>query len=285
MLATLLLLAGLSHASSLKLLEDGGDPTVKASWEDAKGKDHKVSATVSRAHLEEARNNPLVFDLDPIYADTARAIRAWAKEKGHKVKVTTNGKGIRITARNRKVLDAAARVRDEALKDAMTKHRLRLMESGGLTADHPAIARDAADDVADLARAIARDSDDPRVFADAAISFVQSIPYKAGGAKGVKLPLRVLDLGSGDCDSKSTLFLALMRARHPDVRTAMVYVKGHAFVALGLDPKKGDHTVREKGATWVLAEPVGPRIEDVGWASFRSRWKMRWHGELVEVPT
>ena len=285
MFATLLLLTGLAGASSLKLVEDGGDATVKASWEDAKGKDHTIRASVSREHLAAARANPLVFDLDPIYAETGRAIRAWAKEKGHKVKVTTNRKGIRITARNRKVLEAAAKVRDEALQDAITRHRLRLMENGGLTADHPAIARDAADDVADLARAIAGDNRDPRAFADAAISFVQSIPYKAGGAKGVKLPLRVLDLGSGDCDSKSTLFLALMRAQHPEVRSAMVYVKGHAFVALGLEPERGDHTVKENGATWVLAEPVGPRIEDVGWASFRSRWKFRWNGELVEVPS
>jgi hypothetical protein len=292
MLLSFLLSVQLARAadSSLKVVDDADGATVHARWEDANGKAREVRARLDRRDLSEARNHPLVFDLAPIYGDVAQDVRAWARREGHDLTVTVKGEDLRMVAKAdtraaaKRILEEATGIRDAAFDRALPEHRLRRLARGGLTADHAGIARDASDDVADLARALADGTDDPRVFANRAISFVQSIPYKAGGDRGLKLPLRVLELGSGDCDSKSTLFLALMRAAHPSVRTAIVYVPGHAFVGLDLPVHEGDDTATSGGRTWVLAEPVGPRVEKVGWASRKSRRLLRKKGELVEVP-
>ena len=79
----------------------------------------------------------------------------------------------------------------------------------------------------------------------------------------------------GDCDSKATLYLALLKAAHPDLESGFVYIKGHAYVGLGLTPKKGDMVFEANGAKWVIAEPVGPALMPVGQAGKKSEKKAK----------
>lgn len=288
----LLLLSPSAVAEPLRrTLKPAGEVVqMDASWKDTDGDRQHIVADLPAEAMRAAHAGAVVFDLDPVYDQTAKALRGWAKREGHNVKVKSSKHGISLSiqassrSRAKAILKEAEQVRDTALDKALARHLMRRLQSGGVTADHVAIATAASDELTDVARALAGKSDDPRVFADRAIGFVQSIPYKAGGNKGLKQPLRVLDQNRGDCDSKSTLFLALMRAAHPEVPAAMVYIPGHAFIALGLPPREGDDTAKVAGRTWVLAEPVGPRMERVGWAAGKHRRKMKRKGELIEMP-
>ncbi len=288
----LLLLAPSASAEPLhRTLKAAGEVVqMDASWKDADGERQRIVADLPADAMRAAHASAVKFDLAPVYDETAKALRAWAKREGHNVKVSSSKRGISLSirassrAKAKAILKEAEQVRDTSLDKALARHNMRRLEGGGVTADHVAIATAASDELTDVARALAGTSDDPRVFADRAIGFVQSIPYKAGGNKGLKQPLRVLDQNKGDCDSKSTLFLALMRAAHPEVPAAIVYIPGHAFVALGLEPRDGDDTSKVDGRTWVLAEPVGPRMERVGWAAGKHRRTMKRKGELVEMP-
>jgi len=79
----------------------------------------------------------------------------------------------------------------------------------------------------------------------------------------------------GDCDSKATLYLALLKAAHPSLDSAFIYINGHAFVGLGLKPREGDMTFNADGRTWVIAEPVGPALAPLGDADKKSKEKAR----------
>ena len=144
---------------------------------------------------------------------------------------------------------------------------------------------DYADDVAPVVTALGGPGTDPRTFADLALAFTQGIPYEKRARDRYRRPLSLLGANAGDCDGKSTLFLTLMHAAWPDVALVMVYVPDHALVGLGLEPARGDDTFSRDGHTWVLAEPVGPRLATVGDASRASRKGTRWgRGEVRVVP-
>ena len=100
-----------------------------------------------------------------------------------------------------------------------------------------------------------------------ALAFTQAIPYQKGrrGADaGFQHPLALVARNKGDCDGKSALFLALVRAELPALPLAMVYVPGHALVGVGLPPKPGDRTFQHRGTEYVYAEPVGPAAHPLG---------------------
>jgi hypothetical protein len=260
------LLSPLAHAGQVSYDLDRGEATweLAAKWTTLDGGTDRVQATLSGPEMRGEK--ALVFDLESLAKASAESVRAWAKREKVAVKVkvvkktsvqlSASGKS---AAKVKKILAEAARVRDAAFEDALGDAGMLRLRGGGLTADHARMAAQHADEVRPLALALAKGTDgDPRRFATRAIQFVQAIPYVRGGADGVRTPVGVLARNRGDCDSKSTLFLALMRAAHPDVPAAIVYVPKHALVALGLTPQKGERVLKRDGRTWVLAEPVGP---------------------------
>ncbi|MBM4389637.1 MAG: hypothetical protein FJ090_00835 [Deltaproteobacteria bacterium] len=64
---------------------------------------------------------------------------------------------------------------------------------------------------------------------------------------GYRRPLSVLAKNKGDSDSKSTLFLALVHARHPEPASTVVYVPNHAFVGVALEAAPGERTFTRDG--------------------------------------
>jgi hypothetical protein len=287
MLALLLAFISLADARQRAYALTPGDSAyaLDARFDDAAGETHRVRAQLDAAAMKGDR--ALIFDTDDVAKDTATAVRQWATRE--KVSVTAKARkgGVYISVKGssraamRKLLDRAADVRDAAYADALTAHGM-LQLRRGLTADHARMAREHAAALRPLARALADGTRDARSFAARALAFAQNVPYKAGGNEGVRTPIGVLVKNRGDCDSKTTLFLSLLRAAHPDVPAAIVYVRGHALAAIGLDPRKGDATLKVDGRTWVLAEPVGPRLMDVGEIGGATRWKLG-RAELREL--
>ncbi len=237
------------------------------------GEAREVRFTLPAAKVDADRLVPRKPDLLELAERQAVALRAWARKlKGVTLDVRIDGLIVRWSAngtdagRVQEAMDDASDVAEAAKAEWREDQRVFVVAPNAMSYDHAAIAAEAADDVRALSTAVSRLTA-PRAYAEEVLVFVQSIPFEApgrGGDRGFRPPLAVLDRNLGDCDSKATLFLALMKARFPEVDSAMIYVPGHALVALELPVDKGDETVAIGGRKWVLAEPVGPRETPLG---------------------
>ena len=96
------------------------------------------------------------------------------------------------------------------------------------------------------------------------LAFVQNIPYSplesriSSSGAGFNPPAKIIWENQGDCDSKMTLTATLLRALMPRIDMAMIFIDQHAFIGIAIPPKAGEITVKDKGITYVLAEPTGP---------------------------
>lgn len=84
-------------------------------------------------------------------------------------------------------------------------------------------------------------------------------PKQEGGREivGFYPPPRALEVGWGDCDTKSALLAAVM-ANFPGVRMVGVHIPGHYLVGIGRVPRHGDAYVEFNGEPYVLIESSGP---------------------------
>jgi len=109
------------------------------------------------------------------------------------------------------------------------------------------------------------------------LNFVQSIPYNKLENRNIQSyagflpPLALLDSNKGDCDSKSVLFLKLIKQFMPHTPSALILTNNHAFVGVALTPKPNDATYKVNGVTYVLAEVAGPAVLELGQISSDSQ--------------
>jgi hypothetical protein len=102
------------------------------------------------------------------------------------------------------------------------------------------------------------------------LGFVQSIPYStlesrvtASGA-GFNPPLKLLWENQGDCDSKVTLTAAIFRTLMPRIKMILVFIDNHALIGIKVPVEAEDQTINIDGISYVLAEPTGPRLLNLG---------------------
>ena len=253
-------------------------------WTDAGGRDRQVEYSLPTDAVESDLAVPLRFQVRDANAELVQVINDYGNAtKGVQISAVQRGKKVAISgrARSRNALKKAK----VGLKSVQRRAERRYLKAHGFTKlrgriipNHAQHAHRYAERVEPLALALGSGELKRRAFAKRAVSFVQSIPYEQGRNgrdKGFRLPLSVLARNKGDCDSKATLYLALMKAAHPSLDSVFVYIKGHAFVGLGLRPAAKDVTFRADGRTWVLVEPVGPALSPIGQGARRSERKAR----------
>jgi hypothetical protein len=145
--------------------------------------------------------------------------------------------------------------------------------------DHVRIATDSSPELLETAQALQRmiisaasdaqkqhyQNDEKSLVIAGLLNFVQSIPYdpleNASGQRGIGflMPEQVLLQNRGDCDSKSTLLMALLMALYPDLPQAIVYVPEHAFLAITLSHQAGnEETINIDGQPFIPLEVTGP---------------------------
>lgn len=285
MLTLLLALTAAAEQRGFEATEGRREWSFDVKWTDEAGERQRAQFALPAAAIQADIDTPLRFQRKDAAQHAARAVRQYgATLPNVKVKAKVSGKGalsISVKAKKRSrakaVLARAEEIRDEAMDDYLVEHGYTRME-GAIVADHARHVAEYADDVAPLVAALGGPTEDPRQFAAAALGYVQSIPYqsRAKVSNAYRRPLLVVARNKGDCDSKSTLFLALMRSAYPDLPLAVAYIPGHAFTGLGIEPERGDLTFREDGQTWVVAEPVGPAMFAVGETKGKSRRRARW---------
>ncbi|MBT3224039.1 MAG: hypothetical protein HN348_33640 [Proteobacteria bacterium] len=270
--------------------------SFEVEWTDSADKEQKVSYKIDDESIERHLTANLRFNKRDAHLAAAEAVRSWAAKQDVGVTITANAAlgRVRIRARGTSqnavntALRHAAIIRDQALADNSYDQGFTRLNNGKYIPDHARFARSYADDLQPVAEALSQPGLSKREYASRALAFVQSIPYERRFLvqdTGYRRPLSVLAKNKGDCDSKSTLYLALLRQGRPNLDTAIVYVPGHAFVALGLPVQQGDTTVRASGRTWVVAEPVGPAVEPIGSLGSRSQRGSRRGSQELRVVT
>ena len=285
-LATLCIVVGPADAEQRSFaVEKGTEEWVfDVAWSDIGGKRQRVDYALPSASVESDLAVPLKFQIKQANRAVVDAINAYgAATKGVQIKAVQRGKKVSISgrSRSRKKLKKA----QSELKGVQRRALRKYMQANGFTKlkgkiipNHAQHAYRYSDDVEPLATALGAERLKRRAFARRALSFVQSIPYEKGRNgrdRGFRLPLSVLARNKGDCDSKATLYLALMKAAHPSLDSIFVYIKGHAFVGLGLKPTDNDVVFRADGRKWVLVEPVGPALSPIGQGSRKSERKAK----------
>ena len=263
--------------------KDPNEWTFDIEWADKKGNKQQVHFSLDAQDIKADLEEPLYFKRRPAAQYQAKAINDWAAtQKGPQIKAKVRNGGVRIQGKgkNRRKVKAkmkeAKQVGNTALNQYIAEHGYVQLK-GGIAPDHITHIKDAAPELQNLVDALGGPTPNPRVFANKALSFTQSIPYEKRGRMPDKYrrPLSTLGRNKADCDSKTVLFLALMHQAYPDMDLAVVYISGHAFGAMGVEAQKGDVTFRAQGHKWVAVEPVGPAMMRVGKVGSKSRRSLR----------
>jgi len=295
-LALSLLAAGPAAAQQTNYSVKKGDSMwhFKVNWKDAEGERHEVNYALPTRYLKEDLEEPLKYKPRKAAKYVSKAVNEWAgTQRGVKIKAKINSEdGVDISGSGKDgdkldaAMEAVEQVRDDAMERYLTQNGYTTLDDM-IIPDHGLHVREYADDLAPLVNALGGPTDDPREFGALALSYVQSIPYeqRARVSDRYRRPLSILGRNIGDCDSKTVLYLAMMHQAYPELPLAMVYIKGHAYGALGVEAERGDRTFKADGQAWVGVEPVGPAVAAVGDLGKYSRRKSRFGRRNVQVVT
>lgn len=140
-----------------------------------------------------------------------------------------------------------------------------------LTVDIPGVVRRNSARVKPAAAAIQRlaveNAYGPDQVLGAAVAFVQTAmvyrkpPTTEGGRQtgGFYPPPRALEVGAGDCDTKSAVLAAVV-ANFSAAHMVGVHIPGHYLVGVSRVPRSGEAFVQYKGQPYVLIEASGPNL-------------------------
>ena len=135
------------------------------------------------------------------------------------------------------------------------------------------MSADALQPVVEAIKNLQQNPRNPREFIKIALSWLQSIPYntledrRSSNGAGYLSPRDLMLRNQGDCDSKATLLMALMRAYASSLPQIMVLLPEHALLAIAIPPQKTDKTISHEGISYVLLEAAGPAYFKVGQAA------------------
>lgn len=267
--------AGLPNAvqTGHRLSESGAQTVLHVAWKGGGGHADSVHVMLSTVEVEKDKSVKRRVQIADLHGAMAKAARKSAKRQAAvQLKATATRSGVQLQVSGPRKAAKAAMADAQAAMDArrvawMAENRVFEIEAGALSHDHARVVDERAGALAPLAAALREGTSSDRDFVERALRFSQSIPYqrgRRGGDSGFQRPLALVTRNKGDCDGKSALFLALVRAELPAVPLAMVYVPGHALVGVGLPARKGDRTFKTDGQVFVYAEPVGPAAISLG---------------------
>ena len=142
----------------------------------------------------------------------------------------------------------------------------------GIKPDHIRIANESVDDLKTIKPVILDivTVKNIRKVVNFILGFVQTIPYETlqsratSSGAGFSPPLRLLWENKGDCDSKATLTIALLRALMPRIKIALIFIDNHAVFGIDVPAENNEPTVTFEGTTYVLADPTGPALMNIG---------------------
>lgn len=215
-----------------------------------------------------------------------------AKLANIKVKKNHNGLSFDVRSRDAKqaqlILDKLKVAHDQAQKDYWSDNFLIKYDSpaqaNSIRHDHAKYRMLSSDSLAPVVKAIKNlqsNPNDAREFIDIASAWIQTIPYNrledrlSSNGSGFISPRDILLQNQGDCDSKSTLMAALIKAYDPNIDVQMVFLPEHALLAIEMISLADEMTLRYKGSTYILLEPTGPAQLPLGTVADTSKMALR----------
>jgi hypothetical protein len=143
----------------------------------------------------------------------------------------------------------------------------------GIRHDHAKYTSLSSRSLTPIVEAIKKQQSNPkdmREFIQISLGWIQSIPYNrledrlSSNGAGFVSPRDLLIQNQGDCDSKSTLMAALLKAYNQNLDVQMVYLPEHALLAVKMRAQPDEMTLKYKGDEYVLLEPTGPAQLSIG---------------------
>jgi hypothetical protein len=258
----------------------GSEIKFEYEWKSSNSTSRSLSFSITNEDFQKLPESAPAYN--PLLAQNAaqQALLRYAKTldpRDARVSITRSG-----TTLNMKVSGTSESLINEVNEMLTTKHKeaqaqylqdnyyvpfVTELGQEAIKHDHKRYALESAPLLMPIVDAIKRELSNPasaREFINFTLSWLQAIPYDtlesrvSSNGSGFAAPQQLLMNNLGDCDSKSTLFLALLKSYNPKLQATMVYLPNHALVGVRLKPAKEDITLNQQSDTFVLAEPTGP---------------------------
>ncbi|MFC3121158.1 hypothetical protein [Agaribacter flavus] len=245
-----------------------------------------INFALNNFSLQQLPDSPIRYNNQLLQQEIVAAIRRYAVEvSADGVQVVISRLGLtteyQVRAPNDKVAKATLahienlqeKVKREYYKENYFLNYTSPQGETGIQHDFERYVEDSKNalmPIVDAIKAIQQNTKDYREFISIALSWVQSIPYNdlrsriSSNGSGFASPKDLILQNRGDCDSKSTLFAALLQAYNEQIKVSMVLLPNHALLAIGLRALPNEKTVKHEGVPYVLIEPTGPAYFKIG---------------------
>ncbi len=255
-------------------------------WLDFHGNEHSLEFSLENRQLDKTPNLQPTFQpaLAQRYVTVAllKAARQVDPKRAH-IDITPRKDSIEVEVRSRseqqaQVIHAQLQKRQqeayvEYLNDHYYTQFITPLNEQAVKPDHVRYILETTEALIPLSQAFyekLEEDSDAREYFNLLLSWVQSIPYDTledrtgSNGSGFSPPSQILSQNMGDCDSKSVITAAILRAFLPSTPLVMVLLPDHALLGVALPPRGNELTVVNKGTTYVLMEPTGPALLPFG---------------------
>lgn len=217
--------------------------------------------TILRAIKKQLRQQPLT------------GANAFFKQQQGKTVIEVKGPNDeKVAAAYKEIKVIEQEVTKQYFKKNYYQHFTTHDQQTGIKVDHVNIAQDSVADLKILKPIILDivSIENVRKVTNFVLSFVQSIPYSTlesrltSSGAGFNPPAKLLWENQGDCDSKMALTATILRALMPRIEMAMIYIDQHAFIGIAIPSKANEVSIEYQGVSYLLAEPTGPALYQLG---------------------
>lgn len=259
-------------------------------WQDSAGKTRTLNVSLAAADIQLGETEFSAWDSAAANRDAnsqvaQRAAQLSTPQLQYTVRPLGNGYSLASTGTRQALARADAEtVRQtlhqtymQSVRQYASRHYYKAEEQGAelvIQPDHVRLATRYAPAMAPVGRAlraqVAGQGADLRTYTNAALNWLQSIPYdtllnrSSSNGAGYQTPYGMMVENRGDCDTKTTALAAILRSQYPTLPLAIVYIPKHAFLAIGTAQGPRDFALQTAGGTYVLADPTGPALAQLG---------------------
>lgn len=272
--------------------QNNGQHHYSYQWRDAQQQTQSLNFSIEADVLANAPGEPIRYSQARVQRYVYVALTKAAQQvdpKQAKVSIEQQERGVQIAVRstsrdlNQKLTRELKATREAAFAEFLDKHYYTryttVFDEKAVKPDHARYVDAYTRVLVPLSQAIyekVQQQSDARRYLNLLLGWVQTIPYDTledrtqhSGA-GFNPPARLLNLNLGDCDSKSVLSAAIIRAFLPDTPLVMVLLPNHALLGIALKPDEGEQSIEYDGETYVLFEPTGPALLPFGEVASKS---------------
>ena len=284
--------AAVAQQTAFNRQENGESVTLDYQWTDQFDRQHQMSLSLSKESLNQSFNNnkhfsPKVAQRYVFLALKKAAMKVNPKEARVQLNMVGQNINVKVSSRSdneiRKWQDKMALEQESAFDDYLTQNYYTRYQAPfgqkAIKPDHIRFANESVEGLMPVAQALYAlipPESSVREYVNLVLSWVQSIPYNTlenrltSNGSGYSPPMKVISDNRGDCDSKSVLTAALLKALVPDIDLNMVFLNNHALLAAKLPHREGEQNITIGRSDFLLLEPTGPALLLAGQVGRRS---------------